>query len=95
MGAPVTIPTSVGINTLLTQGQEQSKTWNGPASEVTRWSGSYGKDALFSTSSVHSIRLLSPPAREETLPPLPPPPALNPARLHRMIRQFPTLSTGR
>lgn len=27
MGAPVAIPTSAGINTLLMWGQEQTKTW--------------------------------------------------------------------
>lgn len=34
------IPTSTGINTLPTWGQEQSKTWKAPGSEVSKGAGS-------------------------------------------------------
>lgn len=38
--APVAIPMSMGINTLLTWGQEQSKTWKAPGSKVSKGAGS-------------------------------------------------------
>lgn len=43
MGAPMAIPTSVGINTLLMWGQEQSKTWKAPGSTGSKGAGSQAK----------------------------------------------------
>lgn len=94
MGAPMAIPTSLGINTLLTWGQEQSKTWKAPGSSVSKGGWISGKSP-FQTGSPFPLEALCTvlvcSLLEEILPPSS---ALTAVRLQGVTRQSLALSTA-